>query len=73
MLASTHPSSIETVLAYVRDKYPSNEIMIAEGSHVSSQYIDRYEIGRIANQYTADICDLNIDESDWSCSTHLIY
>ena len=65
LLASTHPSTVEVVLSYIRKRYPDNEITIAEGSHVSDHYIQKYELVKMAKQHNAKVWDLNSDEAEW--------
>ena len=65
LLAATHPLSVEVVLSYVRNRYPYNEIIVTEGSHVSRRYIQKYKLEEIANRYNAKVWDLNTDEVEW--------
>ena len=65
LLASTSPETLETVIQFFRNKFPENEIYIAEGSHVSAEFVKRYHIKDLADKFNAKYFSIDYDETEW--------
>lgn len=65
LLASTTPETLETVLQFFRNKFQNNEIYIAEGSHVSAEFFEKYHIRELAEKYNAKVFSIDCDENNW--------
>ncbi len=65
ILASTTPETLELVTKFFRCKFPNNEIYIAEGSHVSTDFIDRYNIKNLESKYNVKVLTIDYDEKEW--------
>ena len=65
LLASTTPETLELVVQFFRTKFPKNEIYIAEGSHVSEDFVKRYKISELADKYNAKYFSIDYDENEW--------
>ena len=65
LLASTTPETLEIVLNFFRERFPQNEIFVAEGSHVSKEFFERYSIGELTKKYNAVLFSIDEDEKNW--------
>lgn len=65
LLASTTPETLEVVVQFFRNKFPNNEIYIAEGSHVSAEFFEKYHIRELAEKYNAKLFSIDCDEKSW--------
>lgn len=65
LLASTTPETLEVVVQFFRNKFPNNEIYVAEGSHVSAEFFEKYHIRELAQKYNAKVFSIDCDETNW--------
>lgn len=65
LLASTTPETLETVISFFRNKFAENEIYVAEGSHVSEEFVKRYKIEELTKKYQATFFSIDKDEKQW--------
>lgn len=65
LLASTSPETLQIVLEFFRNRFPNNEIYITEGSHVSAEFFNRYNIFGLAKKFNAKVFSIDCDESNW--------
>ncbi len=65
LLASTTPETLEVVVQFFRSKFPKNEIFISEGSHVSTEFINRYNIKSLEKKYNIKVLTVDYDENEW--------
>lgn len=65
LLASTTPETLEIVVRFFRKLFLQNEIYIAEGAHVSKEYIQKYNINQLVDKYKAKLFSIDYDEKIW--------
>ena len=65
LLASITPETLEIVLKFFREKFPQNDIYIAEGSHVSAEFFEKYNLEKLVKKYNANLFSIDCDEKEW--------
>lgn len=65
LLASTTPETLEIVVRFFRTKFPKNAIYIAEGAHVSEEFILKHNIREMAQKYHVELFSIDNDEQEW--------
>ncbi len=66
LLASTNPKTLEIVVQFFRAKFPNNEIIVVEGSHVSKEFVEQYNIINMLKNYNVKYISIDYDEKEWT-------
>ena len=64
-LASTKIETLQIVVEFFRNKFPNNEIYVAEGSHVCAEFVNKYKVEELLKKYKVKFININCDENKW--------